>query len=75
MDETTFESYHIGKPLTMNPWDNDDGSKETKETLSRYYCGIQRLVIDCPFADVRRICRKLLDKAKVSKFFEGYANN
>jgi len=66
LDECTFESHHIAKPLTMNPWDNPDGSKETRENLSRYYCEIQRLVVDCPFADVRRTCRKLLEKAKVS---------
>ena len=52
----------------MNPWDNPDGSKETRENLSRYYCEIQRLIVDCPFADVRRTCRKLIDKARVSKF-------
>jgi hypothetical protein len=54
-----------GFPVMMKPWENEDGSKETRETLSQYYCGIQRLVIDCPFADVRRSCRRFLDRANV----------
>jgi len=66
LDEVIFESNPLEmEKNSLNPWDNDDGSKETRETLSRYFCGIQRLSIDCPFADVRRTCRKLLDKAKV----------
>ena len=58
----------------MNPWENPDGSKETIESLSRYFCEIQRLIVDCPFADVRRTCRKLLDKARVIKTHRVLAN-
>jgi hypothetical protein len=66
LDEAALDSNQVEpRAPTMHPWEDDDGSKETRETLSQYLCGIQRLVIDCPFADVRRSCRRFLDKARV----------